>query len=82
MNPEEVDQVARIFVNLGATEPQARVMAAQLLKRADQLAAERGVDRVNTLEHLLKAAIAGREGRILDETDSTNGTTKPLGGEK
>jgi hypothetical protein len=62
----ETDQIARLFQELGATEQQAQVMAAQLLKRAEQLAEERNVSRVEAMEYLLKVAVAGHQGQVYD----------------
>ena len=58
----EVAKVARIFTNLGAPETQAQVMAAQLLKRAGQIAEERGISKVEAAETLLKQVIEARQG--------------------
>lgn len=55
-------KVAQIFVNLGAPEAQAKVMASQLLKRAEQIAAERGISKVNATENLLKQVVEARQG--------------------
>jgi hypothetical protein len=41
----EQEQLAQLCTRLGAPPGQASVMAAQLLKRADQLALERGRPR-------------------------------------
>ena len=43
MNEEEeaICKVGEAFVNLGASPEQSKVMAAQLVKRASQLAAEK-----------------------------------------
>ena len=38
MKDEEIQQVAKIFQNLGAEKEQAITMARQLIKRAEQLA--------------------------------------------
>ncbi|MDX2185928.1 MAG: hypothetical protein SFV32_03265 [Opitutaceae bacterium] len=38
-------------------------MARQLLKRADQMAAERGIPREEAMRHLLKLVIEGSQGR-------------------
>ena len=63
MNPEdELAGICRIFANHGADEKQARIMAKQLLKRAEQISDERGMDRVEALQSLLQAAISGRQG--------------------
>lgn len=59
----EVEMLTEVCVKLGAPEEQARTMAAQLLKRADQLAEERGTGREDELRRLLQLVIAGREGR-------------------
>lgn len=59
---DEVAQVARIFVNLGAEVKQAEVMAAQLLKRAQQIAAERNISKVEATETLLKQVVEARQG--------------------
>lgn len=59
---QEVAQVAQLFIQFGATPEQADVMAAQLLKRAGQLAEERGISKVAALESLLKQVIEARQG--------------------
>jgi hypothetical protein len=59
---ENVARVAQIFMNLGAPEAQAKVMAAQLLKRASQIAQERNISEVEAVETLLKQVIAARQG--------------------
>ncbi|MGF1483532.1 MAG: hypothetical protein ACFBZ8_04120 [Opitutales bacterium] len=48
-DPDSASLIAA-FQRLGAPPEQARVMARQLRKRADQLAAERGLDRVQALD--------------------------------
>ena len=62
LRDEDISKVARIFINLGAAEQQADVMAAQLLKRAEQIAAERGISKVEATETLLKQVIEARQG--------------------
>jgi hypothetical protein len=59
---QNVARVAQIFMNLGAPEAQAKVMAAQLLKRASQIAQERNISEVEAVETLLKQVIAARQG--------------------
>ena len=59
---DEVCKIAKIFVNLGALEEQANVMSAQLLKRASQLAEERGISKVEAAEYLLKQVVEARQG--------------------
>lgn len=60
---DELVQLTRLCRNLGApTDAQAATMARQLQKRADQLAAERGITRVAAMEHLLSLLVHGRRG--------------------
>jgi hypothetical protein len=54
-------EVAQIFVNLGAAEEQAKVMSSQLLKRAEQIAEERGISKVEATEYLLKQVVEARQ---------------------
>lgn len=60
----EAEQLAQLCACLGAPPSQAAVMAAQLLKRADQLAAERGRPREEMLEHLLRLVVKGSAGEV------------------
>lgn len=60
----ELEQLTAACQRLGAPRPQAETMAAQLLKRADQLAAERGITREAALAHLLKIVVQGRAGEV------------------
>tara|TARA_R110002111_G_scaffold243188_1_gene305188 strand:- start:691 stop:891 length:201 start_codon:yes stop_codon:yes gene_type:complete len=55
-------EVTQIFINLGAAEESAQVMASQLLKRAEQIAEERQISKVDATETLLKQVIAARQG--------------------
>lgn len=57
-----LDGVTQLFVNLGADSTQAKVMAAQLLKRAAQIAEEREISIVEATETLLKQVIQARSG--------------------
>lgn len=75
MDEAEIEKLTALFLNLGAEEKAARVMAAQLWKRADQLASERATTRLEALDYLLKLTIAGREGRVHEEEIPGNGTT-------
>lgn len=58
----EVAQLAALCEKLGAPPAQAHAMAAQMLKRADQLASERGIERTKALEYLIDLVIKGRAG--------------------
>jgi len=58
----ENEQVAAVLQRCGAEPATARTMAAQLLKRAEQLAVERGIGRLDALQYLLQLAIQGAHG--------------------
>ena len=58
----EVAEIACIFVNLGAPEKQAEVMASQLIKRAEQIAQERDISKVEATERPLKQELEARQG--------------------
>lgn len=60
----ELEQLARLCERLGAPPAQAATMAAQLAKRATQLAAERGVTREVALARLLEVMVKGRAGEV------------------
>lgn len=60
----ELEQLAQVCVRLGSPPAQAQTMAAQLLKRAVQLAAERGTTREVELARLLDLVVQGRSGVV------------------
>ena len=60
----EHEQLKQLCERLGAPPVQAATMAAQLLKRADQLAIERGVSREAALKGLLEVVVKGRAGEV------------------
>ena len=60
----EIEQLTVLCTRLGASGQQAVTMAAQLLKRADQLAGERGISREAALKGLLDVVIKGRAGEV------------------
>ena len=60
----EHEQLAKLCESLGASPAQAATMAAQLLKRAEQLAAERGITREVALKGLLDVVVKGRAGEV------------------
>ena len=62
----ELEMLKQVCANLGAPEGQAETMASQLLKRADQLAKERGSGREEELRYLLELIVAGREGKSFE----------------
>lgn len=58
----ELEQLTAACVKLGAEQAQAQMMAAQLLKRAGQLATERKISREAALANLLQLLIQARSG--------------------
>lgn len=60
----ELEQLTQLCERLGAPRVQAATMAAQLAKRADQLAAERGLTREAALASLLEVLVKGRAGEV------------------
>ncbi len=61
---KEQEQLAKLCERLGAPPGQAAVMAAQLLKRAEQIALERGIPREQALEKLLELVVRGHAGEV------------------
>lgn len=59
---DETDGIATVLANLGASQENARTMARQLLKRADQMARQRRCRREEAVEYLLECAVLGRQG--------------------
>jgi hypothetical protein len=64
---DETERLVQFCRKLGASQPQAEVMAAQLLKRAVQLADERGGTRDAALARLLEIVAKGRAGQLPPE---------------
>lgn len=60
----DVEKIATLCERLGAPPAQAATMARQLLKRADQLAAGRGLTREAALAQLLQILVEGRQGNV------------------
>jgi len=58
----ELEQLTDLCERLGAPRAQAETMAAQLAKRATQLAVERGIAREIAMARLLEAVVRGRAG--------------------
>ncbi|WP_438480887.1 hypothetical protein [Oleiharenicola lentus] len=55
---------------MGAPLPQAEAMARQLIKRTDQLSAERGQSREEVMAYLLRLVVQGRNGDVPPEFQS------------
>jgi hypothetical protein len=64
---DELAQLTGFCGKLGATPAQAAAMARQLIKRADQLAAERGQPREEAMAYLLRLVVQGRSGETPPE---------------
>jgi hypothetical protein len=60
----EQEQLTQLCQRLGAPPMQASVMAAQLLKRAEQLAIERKSSREAELKRLLELLTKGHSGEV------------------
>lgn len=60
----ELAQLTKLCSGLGATPAQAEAMARQLIKRADQLVAERGQTREEVMAYLLRLVVQGRSGEV------------------
>jgi hypothetical protein len=60
----ELEKITELCVRLGAGPDQAATMAAQLLKRADQIAAERAIPREAAMAQLLEILVHGRNGVV------------------
>ncbi len=59
----ERDQLVQLCARLGApTSAAAATMADQLLKRCDQLAAQRGISRTEAMAYLLELVTKGSQG--------------------
>lgn len=64
---DELTRLTGLCGKLGATPAQAETMARQLIKRADQLSAERGQSREETMAYLLRLVTQGRSGAVPPE---------------
>ncbi len=70
---EELEAVTQLFINMGADPGQAQVMAGQLLKRADRLAKERGISKVEAADSLLRQVVQARQGIAPSSNTEQNG---------
>lgn len=75
----EIEQLTQLCERLGATPAQAQTMAAQLLKRAEQIASERGVTREVALKGLLDVVVKGRAGEVPVSFAPPKSVGKPSG---
>jgi len=60
----DLEKITQLCVRLGAGSDQAATMAAQLLKRSEQISSERGISREAALAQLLEILIQGRSGMV------------------
>lgn len=67
----------RALAHLGASAEQARTMATQLLKRARQVAMERGISESAAMAELLHKVIAGRKGEYTGQSSPVPPTSEP-----
>jgi len=72
---KEVQEITKLFLNLGAKEKMATQMAKQLLKRAEQRSENEKITKTLALKELLEVAIYGAQGR-LKPSDEANSATK------
>ena len=72
-----MEMLVRLCTGLGAGADQARAMAAQLTKRADQLAAERGIPREDAMRYLLEVVTKGRAGGVAAVYDAVKPPLNP-----
>jgi hypothetical protein len=60
----DLEKVTELCVRLGSPPEQAATMARQLLKRADQISAERGIRREEAMAQLLQILVQGSQGEV------------------
>jgi len=63
-NVSDLEKITQLCIRLGAGPDQAATMAGQLLKRSEQISAERGIPRETALAQLLEILIQGRQGTV------------------
>lgn len=75
VSPEDskiVDSLSQALLHLGSPHAQARVMAAQLLKRARQIAVQRAVPEAVAMAELLEKIRQARSGEFQPMSESTD----------
>ena len=60
--PDQLILIKSLFLQMGAPEEQAEVMASQLLKRAGQIASDRDILIIEAVEILLKQVVEAQQG--------------------
>ena len=71
---DEIDSISSVFRRLGAEKNQARRMAGQILKRAEQLAKEKNSNKLIELQRLMEISTSGAQGALRpeDQADSAS----------
>ena len=59
--PDQLILIKSLFLQMGAPEEQAEVMASQLLKRAGQIALDRDILIIEAVEILLKQVVEAQQ---------------------
>lgn len=73
----ETEMLFRLCTGLGAGLDQAHAMAAQLMKRADQLSTERNIPREEAMRYLLEVVTKGRAGGVAAVYDAVRPPISP-----
>ena len=72
-----MEMLVRFCTGLGADPEQSRAMASQLVKRADQLAAERSIPREEAMRYLLEVVTKGQAGEVSPSYEKTHPPIPP-----
>jgi hypothetical protein len=78
----EVEALARLCRQFGATPPQDVLMARKLLERAGQIARTRDIDKLEALQYLLSLLKNAREGTHAGDSASPEGSERSIDPEK
>jgi hypothetical protein len=73
----EMEMLVGLCTGLGAAADQARAMAAQLMKRADQHTVDRGIPREEAMRYLLQVVTKGRAGGVAADYDAVRPPVSP-----
>jgi hypothetical protein len=79
---QTISQVAEALKNLGSSTEQARVMAEQLVKRADQMAKLNNSSLIEELGKLLETVSCGAQGRLKPSDEAELGQKNSKTSEK
>jgi hypothetical protein len=75
----EHEKITELCVKLGAARAPAATMARQLVKRAEQIARQRGIPRADALAQLLQILVQGRHGNVPAEFKPHGGLSRQDG---